>query len=437
MNFRHFMCLFFALIIPLNSSQAQEKQTLSLTKAMEIGLANSKNLHASRKKIEFAEAKSAESNSAGLPSVAFNAGYTRLSNVPSSSVTVFGNTFQLSPAIMNNYVLKLGAQQPIFTGNRISSSIELADLNSQASTQDFSKDKSEFVFNVKNAYWMLYKVGELKKLIDENVELTKAHLKDVQNLLAQGLATNNDVLKVQVQLSNAMYQQIEAKNNVQTAMVGLNNILGLPLITEIQLSDKAASNGNTAELTALIQQASENRSDIKALELRTKAGEAGITVAKSSWYPQISAFGNYYYNRPNQRIFPAADEFKDTWDLGISLSFNIWNWQTTKHQTTQAETQLAQTIDALGLLKDGIAVEVTQAYLTLKQSKDKIPVAKQGVEQAEENYRITKEKYAQGLALNTDMLDAEIAVLQAKTNLTQAITDIEIANARLSKSLGE
>ncbi|MBI3788385.1 MAG: TolC family protein [Ignavibacteriales bacterium] len=179
------------------------------------------------------------------------------------------------------------------------------------------------------------------------------------------------------------------------------------------------------------------RPDIQGMEWRVKASDAGVTAAKGGWLPQIFLTGNYYYSRPNQRIFPAKDEFKDTWDVGVSLQFDIWNNLTTLHQTTAAKAQYEQTKDALAVLKDGVTLEVTQSYLNFKQSKQKIELSRLGVEQANENYRVTSEKFKSGLTTNSELLDAEVALLQSKLQLTQALVDYELAQARLEKAIGE
>jgi len=396
-------------------------------------------------KVQSADAKSSEVSVLRLPSLKFSGAYTHLSEVPPFEVSLplqlpppAPSKFTISPTILDNYNMRLTLQQPLFTGFRLQSSTNIAEYTAQATQLDYNKDKVEFVFNVKNAYWSLFKAIEVKKVVDENVEQVKAHLKDVQYLLAQGMATNNDVLKVQVQLSNVQLFQIDAKNAVRLAMIGLNSLIGLPLDTEIQLESKIEPREKEfAELNVLVQKALENRPEVKATEYRVKASEAGVTLARSGWFPQIFLTGNYYYARPNPRILPAEDRFKDTWDIGIAVSLDIWNWGTTIHQTSQAEAQLSQLQDALGQLKDGITLEVTQNYLNRLQAKERIAVAGQGVRQAEENYRITSEKFKTGLALNSDLLDAEVALLQAKTNYTQALVDYELAQARLQKAIGE
>ena len=255
----------------------------------------------------------------------------------------------------------------------------------------------------------------LKKVMDETVDQIKAHVEDAKNLEKVGMMTRNDILKIEVQLSNALYQQADAENMVRLAMVSLNNTLGISLSTKIEISSTAnLVSSQLEELSKLIDLAVEKRPEIKAADSRIKAGEAGVTLAKSSWYPQISIGANYYYSRPNQRIMPTKDQFDGTWDAGVNVSLNVWDWLTTKHQTDQAEAQLAQAVDGLGMIKDGVTLEVTQNYLNVSQAKKKISIAELSVSQAEENLRVTGDKFKNGLSTSSELIDAETALIGAK-----------------------
>jgi Outer membrane protein len=314
----------------------------------------------------------------------------------------------------------------------------MAELTQDATNEDYNKDKSDLIYNVKNAYWSLFKAIEMKKVLDENVDQIKAHLKDAQNLIQQGMLTNNDVLKIEVQLSDALFRQSDARNNVRLATIGLNNVLGISLNTQIEIKSTVELNGKDySDLDGLVNKAFSLRPELKAADLRIKTSEAGISLAKSGWYPQVSVAGNYNYARPNQRIQPSKDQFDGTWDITLGLTFDIWNWNVTGHQTEQAEAQLSQTIDALGSIKDGVTLEVTQNFLNFQQAKEKISISELAVKQAEENLRNIGEKFKNGLALSSDVVDADVALLQAKTNNTTSIVDFELAKAKLVKAIGE
>ncbi len=432
---------FFLILLvtaPLITTVAQNRMVLTVDQAVETGLANNKALKISSYGLKGAEAKLNESSASRLPSLSVSAVYTRLSEVdPFSIVTPFGK-FDLAPSILNSYTTKLTLTQPIFTGFKLKSAVELADLGFQSAKEDYNKSKDEVVLNIKSAYWNLYKAKQFKTLLDENISQIKARLKDAKNLFDQGLLTRNDLLKLEVQLSDVMYRRADAENAVELSKIALNNTMGLPLGTETDISEKAdLTDMAYLNLNDLITTASANRPELKAAGLRIKAGETGITMAKSGWYPQVAAVGNYNYSRPNQRIFPTKDEFKGTWDLSLSLSYNLWNWNATSYQTEQAEAQLDQARDGFKSVEDLIILDVTQSYLSLKQSVSKVKISEQGVEQAQENYRLTSDRFKQGLALSADVIDAEVALLQAKTNYNNATVDCMVSLARLNRAIGK
>ncbi len=432
-----------AFITSAAAAYAQTERRLTVEQALDLALENSKALHASLMRVNHADARASETNANRLPSLRVTGAYTRLSNVPPFTVALppqlGGNSFTLAPSLVNNYTLKASLEQPLFTGFKLDAAGSAAEQAARAAEQDLARDRADVLYQVRVAYWSFFKATEFKKVIDETVEQVKAHLRDVQSMMEQGMATTNDVLKVQVQLSDAQVRQIEANNNVQLAMIGLNNLIGIPLQTRIVIDSEVGRPSDTHDqnLDALIALALEQRPDVKAMEYRVKAADAGVRAARGGWWPQVFLAANYYYNRPNQRIQPVQDAFKDTWDITIGVSLDIWNWGKTLHQSDQAHAQLEEARDALSQLKDAITLEVTQSFLNLHQAKERIRVAEQGVQQAQENYRITHKRFREGLAQNSDLLDAEVALLQARTNYTQARVDFELAAAHLQKAIGQ
>lgn len=427
----------FVLLTASVSLHAQEKLTLSVEKAVQTGIENSKTLKISDSKVKAAFARLNEIDANKYAWLKFTGTYTRLSNIDPFSVTMPGlGTFVLAPAILDNYSTKLSLTQPLFTGNKISAGSESAEHLAKAANADFTKDKQDLILNIRNSYWTLYKAIELKKSLDENVQSVEGHLKDAKNLADQGLLTLNDVLKIEVQLSDIRYKLADAKNGIHIAMIALNNVLSIPLSTEIEIASKPEfSDTRYSNLDQLLTTSYDNRSELAAADMRIKASESGVVSAKSGWYPQVSLLGNYTYANPNQRIQPNHKQFDGTWDVSLGVSMDLWNWNTTGHQTEQAEQQLLQAKEAKGITKDGITLEVTQNYLNLGLAKEKIEIADLARKQAEENYRIFGEKFKQGLALSTDLVDAEVAYLTAKTNYTTAVVDYELALAKIQRSI--
>lgn len=418
---------------------AQNVKKLSIEESVQIGLENSHSLHSSKEKVKNAQSRLSELKTNLLPSLKFSGMYTRLSPIEPFILSVPGlGTFDLTSNIVNNYSAKLTLQQPLFTGFKLLSSVDMADYNAQAQKQDYTKDEHDLIYNIKNAYWILYKANQLKTVVDENVNQIKAHLDDVNNMFNQGLTTKNDVLKVQVQLGDVQIKQIDANNNVRLSMISLDNVMGLSLSTQVEPVEKINSKVETLNtLDIYLDKAYQYRPELIGMDFRIKAGESGVTLAKSGWWPQLFLVGDYLSARPNQRIFPTTDTFTETWDVSLSVSWDLWNWGVTGHQTDQAQTQVEEAKDSYKIAKDNITLEVTQTYLNILQAKEKIIVADNNVSQAEENYRVTDEKFKNGLTLNSELLDAEVALLTAKTNFVQSQVDYELAKAQLEKSSGE
>ena len=444
----------FLVAMNISLLESQNLKQLTVEDCIKIGLKNSKGLKVSKSKIDFANSKSKEVDAGRLPALKLNAGYTRLSSIdafnlpmgvsPSDTsmlskvMTQLGRSFSgLFPVILNNYALKATVTQPIFTGYRLENNSKLMEYNIQASEEDLKKDAQQLIVDIESAYWSYYGAMEFKKSVEENIKQVKGHLTDIQNFFESGLATNNEVMKVKLQLSNLELTRLDAENAVDLSLINLNNTMNIPVSTNIELSSKPEiKNEEPVDLTSAVEKANTSRPELKAMSLRIKSGEAGVKIAESGWWPQINIFGDYIYNRPNQRISPMQDKFAGTWDLGLTIGWDIWNWNITKHQVNEAEATLEQTILGLGQMKDGITMEVSGAYMTFKKAKQKIHVTDETILQAEENYRVTKEKFDGGVAINSELLDAESSLLVSKISQISAIVDYQIAKSKFEKAIG-
>jgi outer membrane protein TolC len=410
----------------------QEVKVVSLEDCIKIGVDNSKTLKISNSKVLSAKERLNEIKTAQLPTLRLSSSYSRLSPVDPFQI----GTLQISPSILDNYSARLTLSQPLFTGNRLSSNTELTEFNSLAAETDYSRDKNQLILDIKVAYWNYAKSLKVKETLEKNIVQVKARLADLENLYNNGLATNNELLKVKVQLSNFEILLLDAANNIDISLYNLNNTLGIPVNTKLE--PKAIielKQPEVPKLDDLIKLSKHNRSDLKSLDYRIKSGEAGISFSKAGWYPQLNFTANYLYANPNSRIFPSVEKFKGTWDLGLTLTYDIWNWKVTSYQTKQAEANLEQTKITKEITENNIDLEVNQNYKSLISVSAKMKLTKETVEQAQENYRVTNEKYKSGLLLNSEVVDAETTLLLAEINNITTIADYLIVIARLEKSI--
>ena len=417
---------------------AQTKQ-FTLEESLELGLSNSKELKISQSKVTASNAKISEAGSMLLPKLSLSASYTRLSEVDPFQVSVpFSPVpIQIQESIFDNYGLQLSLQQPLFNGFKLMSLRKAAKYSFEAQSVEHTKEINEAALRIRTAYWNFYKTQKVAVLIEENLKALANHLKDTREFLKNGLVTKNDLLKIDVQYSNLMLKKIDADNNVNLARVNFNKAIGLPLDekTQVKIDDKYFDI-SVYKYDGLLNEAFEKREELKSLNLRIKAGEENISAAQSGWFPSFYLFGHINYNKPNQRILPLENKFNSTWDVGVSMNWSLWDWGNTKAKTIQAEQLVIQTEEMLKLLKEGIEAEVYRNYLKLISEFDKVEVSRKVIESAEENYRITNEKYLQQLATSSDLIDAEVELLNAKTQLATSKVDLELAKAELEKSVG-
>ncbi len=434
-----------AVILALPLAAGAQRRPLSLEEALAIGIESSPGLNASRLELEAAASKSREIAAGRLPALKFGGGYARLSEVPDFQVTlpISPDPITVSRSYFDNFNLRLGVQQPLFTGFRLQAGERSARLLASAAGQDLEKSRAELVLAVKSAYWGLARAREFEKVVDENIRQVAEHLKDVRAFFGQGLLTKNEVLRAELELSNAEIMGIDARNAAEVALTALVSLVGLPLDADVDLTTSVESQASRLSAEAgrgqetPIERALASRPEIKSAEFRIKASELGVKAARSGFFPQVYLSGNYYYLRPNPRYLPAVDRFEGTWDVAVSVSFDIWNWGQTRRQEEQAEARLGQARELRKALEDQAVLEVTQCRLGLARAGEKVRVAGQAVGQAEENLRVTTERFKQGVALSSDVLDAEMALLRAKLGRTQAAIDQVLAQARLEKALGD
>ncbi|MFM6954256.1 MAG: TolC family protein [Sphingobacteriaceae bacterium] len=428
--------LFFVLwcLLGCTTLQAQELKKLSLQEAISLGIQNSKALGIAKSKALSAQAKSEQLRALQFPQVKASASYARLSNVPEFIFP--GYTQSMFPNIPNSSRYGLSLVQPVSGGFRARAMLESGELLAKAAALDAEKDQAEITLNISTGYYALYRVQETKKLIDQHVLLAQKRLADIQNLAKNGLVAKNDVLRAELQVSTLKLNQLDAQNALEVSTYNYALLLGLPESTAIEAELIANSPEKVKNYDEFLNDGLNKRSDYKAAELRLQSAKNNIKVAKASYYPVISLNANYLNANPNQRLIPVQARWFNTWDAGITLSYDITGLFTNKHQLADIKAQYQQAELLSNQVRDGVKMEVHQQYLTYSQQQEKLDLCGQALSQATENYRVVKTKYDNQLTLLTEVLDADVLVLQAKLNLAFARADAALAYQKLLKSSG-
>jgi outer membrane protein len=417
---------------------AQEKKTLSLNEAIDLGLQNSKQLKINKAKIEEATAAAKEATEKRLPDAKASASYLRLNAANVELKTKNNNGGSGSPNPVEQPKISqalyglVNVSLPIYTGGKIRYGIESSKFLEKAAMLDAESDKDEVIQNTIEAFANLFKAKTAVRLVQENLNEAQQRTKELTGMEKNGLLARNDLLKAQLRESNMEYNLSDAENSWQLANVNMNLMLGLPTTTELVLDTTGL--GKTEDnrvLDDFLNAARVNRKDIAAVDLRKKAAESGVKSAKGDLYPSLALTGGYIgLDIPDFLSIPAA------MNVGVGVSYNIGSLWKNKAKVQQAEARVKQLTFTEALMDDNMQLDVNKSYLSLMTNRKQIQVSAKAVEQAEENYRIVKNKFDNSLATTTDLLDADIAQLQARLSYTLSRADAFVAYHKLLQTAG-
>lgn len=218
------------------------------------------------------------------------------------------------------------------------------------------------------------------------------------------------------------------------ARLDLNHLIGLPLETDVRPSVVVVAEPVMARVEELTTHALSNRPDLNAMAREIEALRADVRASQAAWFPQVSFVGNYRYARPNPYIFPQEDAFTGTWDVGVSLSMNLWAGGRTRAEARQAKAQAAQQWEDA---RTSVEVAVRRQVPAIQHAEVALQVSQEGLEEAEEAFRVMRARFRQGGALTAEVLAAEAAYRRAEQQRAEAQADYAVAHAALQRVLGE
>ncbi len=431
------LALSVCMTLPFTTATAQESRHLSLPDAIQLSLDNSKELKISKAKILQASAELSEAKNRQLPDVKISGSYLRLTQptidlkVPLNSGENGGSGESQAIKVDQAMYGIANVTMPLFSGLRIRSGIESAKYLQKAAELDAQKDKEELIQTTVAAYYNLYKAKAAVDLVEENKKNAAQRVLDFGNLEKNGLLARNDYLKAQLQESNVELALLDAQNNEKIATFNLNLMLGIPENTELALDDSIATLPQIKSMEEWENAALSHRADYLALQQREAATAAGVKAAKGEYYPGIAITGGYV-----AADIPKFITITNAVNIGVGLSYDLSSLYKTGAKVRQAKARQEQMHWAGAQMNDGIRMQVHQSYQNYLESIKKIEVYKKAVEQANENYRITKNKYDNSLATTTDLLDADVAKLQANINYEYARADAAVAYNKLHETAG-
>ncbi len=416
---------------------AQSDSTVSLDQAIALSLTNSHQLKISSAKLLEAEADLREAKDRQLPDFKITGSYLRLAeaNVDLKMKIGGGGSGEgqpSNPSISQAVYGMANLSLPIYAGGRIRYGIESARYLSEAARLDAENDKSGIILNTVQAYVNLFKAWQSVNLVRENLEASQSRDTTFHNLERNGLMARNDLLKSELQTSNIQLTLLDAENNLSIAKINMNLLLGRPEEAPLDIDTAFFKQIPEAEsFDTYYSRAFESRKDVQALDYRKKAATVGTKAARAQSLPSLALTGGYI-----AADIPGLLTITNAMNIGVGLQYNlanIWKKNTSLEKSKAREIQLAETS---AILNDQIRLELNKSYQNYFLNRKKIAVVSQSVAQARENFRITENKYNNGLETLTNLLEADVSLLQANLNERFAQADAVLAYYQLLKTAG-
>lgn len=425
-------CLGLAMMSSF-AAQAQEPMPLALKQAIDLSLQNSKQLKVNRARIEAATGQLKHALDNRLPDVKVSGAYMFLTS-PNIDLKTGGDGGSSTAFPKPNQAMygMASLNMPLYSGLKIRYGIESAKFLEKAAEADADYSKEEVVLNTINAYCNLYKSISAVRLVKENLNQSQQRDKDFGNLEKNGLMARNDLLKAQLQTSNIELALVNAENNLKLATVSLNLMMGLPEQTDLQPDTTGFDHTLTAEtIDSYEQQALHNRKDVEALGQRRKAAGAELNAAKGEYYPSIGFTGGYAAG-----YIPKLLTATNIVNIGVGVQYNLGSLWKAKSGIATAQANEKEIAASQEMLNDNIRLQINKAYLNFLAAQKRIEVQGKSVINATENYRITRNKHENNLVTTTELLDANVALLESKIALEEAKADIVVAYNSLLEQAG-
>jgi outer membrane protein TolC len=420
------------------AAQTDGALRLSLEEAQARAAAASHRLAEARAREAAAVATTGMREAADRPVVALGGGYTRTNHVTEFVVPgPRGLPQVLYPDVPDNYRTRLDLQWPIYSGGRADALERAARAEAAAAAADIAVAQADLRLDVARAFWSLLTARATSVVLEQSLSRAGAHLSDARQRFEAGLVAPNDVASAEAVESRQRMLLIEARNQEQLASAALARLVAVDLMQPIDPADALEGRPDVAApLNALIAQARAARSERQALERRTEAAEQQHAAAQGGTRPAIAVTGGFDFARPNPRIFPRAAHWDDSWDAGVTVAWSLWDGGRARAEALQARGMADAARARLAEFDSILSLEVHQRLLEIDSGRAAIRAAVDAVRAAAEARRVVAERYRAGVIGQTEVLDADGALLQAELDRTRALAAVRLAEARLARVLG-
>ena len=401
----------------------------TLERALEQALAANPDARLAQQRIVAAQAGLDQANAAFWPRVQVQSSYTGSDN----PMLVFGsilNQRAYSSSLDFNDVPTVDdlnarglVTVPLYAGGKNAATRKAARANTEAARQDDAAVRNALGFEVSRAFHTVLKTRQFIRAAEAGVTSFEASLGVAKKRLDGGTLLKSGMLDIEVRLAQAREDLVRARNANSLAVRVLRNLLGIES-GDFEVADKAPS------VTAPDSGDFSGRPELAAARQREQAAQEQASAAKGGYRPRVSAFGSLDYDYGWK-----YDHGGGSFTAGALLQWDLWDGKLTRAKVAEANANLESAREEQRKLRLALDLEVERARLDLKAADERLSVTDQAVAQAAESASLTRARFEQELALSTQLIDAETALVAARVRRAEAEADRQIAIAAMRKAL--
>jgi outer membrane protein TolC len=411
---------------------------LTLDEVIARALETSHRLAEIRARGEAADAAALSRSTADLPQISALAGYTRTNHVDQFGVPLPNGAVRvIFPDIPDNYRSRLDLQWPIYTGGRTDALERAARAESHAVERELAAARADLRLEATRAYWAFVTANHSVGVVQEALKRMDAHLSAVRSQFDAGVIPPNDVMSVQAQRSRQQLMVVEAETTRNVTEADLRRLTGIDPSTAIEVDAVLGDTVRQQEtIEALVGRAREARPERQVLQSRAAALAERRTAVAAAARPTIAVAAGADYARPNPRIFPREARWLSSWDVSVNMSWSLWDGGRLRADLAEAAANERAVTERLADVETQIDFEVRQRALEAGAAQAAISAADDAVASAAQARRVVSERFTAGVATSTDVLDAQVALLQAELDRTRVLANVKLAEARLDRAVG-
>ncbi len=425
----------------LTSASAQDPgQPLTLQEAVNLALARNPEVLIAQEQLEELKGKIKEVRSGAFPQLSADGYGLRMrdpSILNSSSFDKVPQEFKdaLVPVPANLFDLGFVVKQPVFTAGKVRTAIRLAEETQREKIAALEAVRQRVAFKVFQAFHDLLLAEENLAVVRETGEQRKKHLEQARIRLSNGVATEVDVLRSEVNFANTEPELIRALNRVKIARSALNNLIVVNLEAPTQIAGRLDYHPWAApDLAQLQDRAMESRPEIMVARRQLQEARYMLSLANAENKLSVDMEGRWGYSVREPKNF-FSNEFS-RWNLTFSFRLPFYDSGRKAGLVSQALSRARAAEHGLAQLENNVRLEIKSAYEDMQSSVKAIGAARLNVTQAEKVLTMMQANYKYGAATTLDVVDSQAALTTARNAQIGATYDFEMAKARLRLAAG-